>query len=297
MDINVDRLDLRCFLAVVDSGSFRAASERLHLSQPALSRRVQLLERRLGADLFERSTRRVVLTGPGKQFAPLARRVLEEIDFSLQSLMGKGRRMTTITAAPSLTMVVLPVLKQFISKNPHMRVRVLDHSPHDGLEAVRSGEVEFGVNMLGGADDDTRFTHLLDDTYVLVCHRRHALARKRSLTWSDLKEETVVSIGRGNRGNRAVLDAALHSNRVHIDWFHQVTNVTTVMHLVQANMAISVLPRLAVESQNSRFVTIKPITRPLITRPIGIVERRNGRLSEPATFLRDALLSHWRKSS
>ena len=81
--LNFDLADLRAFLAVADLGSFRAASETLHLSQSALSRRVDKLEDALGVALFTRTTRKVELTTVGRTFVHRARNILNEVDSSL----------------------------------------------------------------------------------------------------------------------------------------------------------------------------------------------------------------------
>ncbi|MCZ8412095.1 LysR family transcriptional regulator, partial [Achromobacter dolens] len=81
--MNFDLADLRAFLAVADLGSFRAASEALHLSQSALSRRVDKLEAALGVQLMTRTTRKVELTTIGRGFVPRARSVLNELESAL----------------------------------------------------------------------------------------------------------------------------------------------------------------------------------------------------------------------
>src|SRR5262249_56202764 len=86
MSINFELLDLRAFLAVFDHSSFNKAAELLNLSQPALSRRIQALEARLGTALLERSTRQVAPTSAGRRLEPMARRLLDEFDTSLLSI-------------------------------------------------------------------------------------------------------------------------------------------------------------------------------------------------------------------
>jgi hypothetical protein len=76
MRINFELLDLRCFLAIIDSGGFHQAAETLNMSQPALSRRIQGLEAALGTTLLERSTRRVTMTATGRQMEPMLRRLI-----------------------------------------------------------------------------------------------------------------------------------------------------------------------------------------------------------------------------
>jgi len=300
MSINFELLDLRAFLAVFDHSSFNKAAEQLNLSQPALSRRIQALEARLGTPLLERSTRQVAPTAAGRRLEPMARRLLDEFDTSLLSISGIGERQSgqiTIASIPTAVVYFLPkVIKHFNQRYPLIRLRVLDRAPQEGLESVVHGEVEFGINMIGSTETDVRFTHLMDDPYVLVCRRDHPLAKKKTVAWRDLAGHPLIRIGRPNSGNRALLDGALIKANVRLDWFHEVNNLTTALGLVQAGLGASVLPRLATpqspQSPHSNTIT-KPIRTPEVTRSIGIIERRKGRLSPAAKYFRDMLLADW----
>src|SRR5688500_602335 len=90
MSINCEILDLRAFLSVVELESFHRAADALHLSQPALSRRIQKLEQVIGAPLLERTTRHVSATALGTELVPLVRRMLEEFDGSLFAVRDVG---------------------------------------------------------------------------------------------------------------------------------------------------------------------------------------------------------------
>src|SRR6185369_4853370 len=80
MSMNFDLADLRAFIAVAELASFRAAAETIHLSQPALSRRIDKLEDALGVRLFDRNTRNVELTAVGRDFARKSRTLLDDLD-------------------------------------------------------------------------------------------------------------------------------------------------------------------------------------------------------------------------
>jgi DNA-binding transcriptional LysR family regulator len=297
MSINFELLDLRAFLAVFDHASFNKAAELLNLSQPALSRRIQGLEARLGTALLERSTRQVVPTAAGRRLEPMARRLLDEFETSLLSISGIGERQSgqiTIASIPTAVIYFLPrVIKHFNQRYPQIRLRVLDRAPQEALESVVHGEVEFGINMIGSTETDVRFTHLMDDPYVLVCRHDHPLAKKRIVAWRDLAGHPLIRIGRPNSGNRALLDGALIKANVRLDWFHEVNNLTTALGLVQAGLGASVLPRLATPSSPHSNTVTKPIRSPEVTRAIGIIERRKGRLSPAAKYFRDMLLADW----
>src|SRR5277367_5153320 len=140
MSINFDLLDLRAFLAVFDFGSFHKAADLLNLSQPALSRRVQALEARLGTPLLERSTRHVAPTAAGRKLEPIARRLLDELDSSMQSISNIGERQSgqiTIASIPTAAVYFLPrVIQKFNALYPLVRLRILDRSPQEGLDSV-----------------------------------------------------------------------------------------------------------------------------------------------------------------
>ena len=155
MLFNCDTLDLRAFLALMELGNFHRAAETLNMSQPALSRRIQKLEATVGAQLFERTTRQVAPTAVGRELTPLVRRLLDEFDTSLFSFRDMGMRrsgLVTMACLPTAAFYFLPaVIRDFNEEFPNIRFRILDLTANDGLHAVSRGEVEFGINFMGGA--------------------------------------------------------------------------------------------------------------------------------------------------
>lgn len=295
MSINFELLDLRAFLAVFDYGSFHKAAGLLNLSQPALSRRIQCLEVKLGTPLLERSTRHVSPTAAGCKLEPMARRLVEELETSLLTINGTDERQSgqvTIGAIPSAVVSLLPsIMGHFHERFPRMRLRVMDRTPQEALSSVIRGDVEFGINMVGAHMEDVTFTPLVEDPYVLVCRRSSALAKKRSLTWGDLAGHSLIRVGRVSSGNRVLLDNALTEAGVQLDWFYEVNNLDTALRLVEEGLGASVLPAMALETSKHPSLVAKPVGSPDVFRTIGIVERRKGRLSPPAQYLKDMLMA------
>jgi len=295
MSINFELLDLRAFLAVFDYGSFHKAAGLLNLSQPALSRRIQCLEVKLGTPLLERSTRHVSPTAAGCKLEPMARRLVEELETSLLTINGMDERQSgqvTIGAIPSAVVSLLPsIMGHFHERFPRMRLRVMDRTPQEALNSVIRGDVEFGINMVGASMEDIIFTPLVEDPYVLVCPRGKALAKKRNPKWSDLADHPLIRVGRVNSGNRVLLDNALAQAGVHLDWFYEVNNLDTALRLVEEGLGASVLPQMALQTSKHPSLAVRPIGPPNVSRTIGIVERRKGRLSPPAQYLKDMLLT------
>ncbi|MEL6244852.1 MAG: LysR family transcriptional regulator [Pseudomonadota bacterium] len=152
----MDRLDaMRLFLRVADAGSFSKAANDLGIGQPTVSRRIQDLEHRLGADLFQRTTRSLSLTEAGERFYTRAQAILEEFDDAEAEARGLDHEpvgLLRITAPHSLGRLVLaPRLASFLKLYPHIKVDML---LDDGLTDL----VEEGIDLafrLGDLSDSS----------------------------------------------------------------------------------------------------------------------------------------------
>lgn len=280
--MNFDLADLRAFLAVADLGSFRAASENLHLSQSAVSRRVDKLEEALGVDLFVRTTRNVELTTVGRTFVHKARAVLNELESALVGIADFAERISgvvTIACVPSAVSHFLPsVIAEFHRLHPRMRVRLIDESSSNLLLAVADGEADLGLTYIGTQEPDIEFEPLVNDPFVVACTPEHPLARKRHVTWAQLAGYDYVSLAQGS-GNRFLLDQALAHVADKPDWFCEVRHVPALVSLVEAGLGIGVVPQLALPP-GGRLASVV-LREPALSRTIGIIRRR-GRPLRPA---------------
>lgn len=293
---NFEFLDLKAFLAVLEYSSFNEAARRLNLSQPALSRRIKGLEEAVGAQLIERTTRHVAPTHVGRELLPLVRRLVDEFEesiLSISDLGGRHRAQVTLASVPTAAFYFLPrVIEAFNARYPGIRFRILDLSANEGLEAVANGEVEFGINITGAARDDLSFTALIDDPFVLACRRDHPFAKAGSLTWRDLEGHPMIGVSKTS-GNRAVLDQALARANLHLNWFYEVNHLSTSLGLVEAGLGVSVVPKLATPQVEHPLIATVTLLDPIVSRSIGLVERRGRRLSPAAVRFRDMLVHEW----
>ncbi|MBV1708171.1 MAG: LysR family transcriptional regulator [Hyphomicrobiales bacterium] len=293
MRINFELQDVRAFLMILDLGGFHRAADILGMSQPALSRRIQALEFAVGAPLLERTTRRVAPTTIGRTFAPIARRLIDEFEDSVLNVTGLGDRQSghiTIACVPTAVVYFLPkVIEQFSRSYEKIRFRILDLPANDGLEAVRRGEADFGINFTGNADADLAFTPLLEDTFVLACHRGHKLSAKEELSWGDLEGEPLIGVARSSV-NRQIIESALAKSDIKLVWRFEVNHLATSMGLVERGLGVSVLPVLATPPNPHPIIVTRPIVAPIVQRTIGLVERKSGRVSPIAQRFRDMLV-------
>lgn len=291
--VNFDLADLRAYLAVADLGSFRAASDAMHLSQSALSRRVDKLEDALGVKLFERTTRKVELTTIGRGFVPKARNVLNELESALLGVQDVAEKISgevTIACVPSAVAYFLPaVIQQYHATYPRIRIRVIDESSSVILTSVARGEADFGLTYIGTQDADIEFHSLLRESFVVALRRDHPLARKRKLAWSDLAGHDFISLAQGS-GNRFLMDQALANSPDRPRWFCEVQHVPALVSLIEAGVGIGVVPQLAMPPKGHAVLSTVPLVDPEISREIGLIHRRGRALSPVAQLLFDLLV-------
>lgn len=295
--MNFELVDLRAFVAVADLGSFNRAAEALHLSQPALSRRIQKLEETLGVALFERSTRHVGLTMVGRDFIPKVRRFLDEFETSLLGISDLGARsggQITVASVPTAVFYFLPsAISRFSAAFPRIRIRILDLGANEGLEAVARGEADFGINFIGASHPDIAFTPLAEDPFVIACRHDHPLATKATVAWEELTGHRVITVGRAS-GNRALIDNALAQNGLTLTWSYEITHLASSLGLVEAGLGVAVLPKLATPMADHPIIRTIPLSHPRISRTIGVVRRHGAILSPTAARFLDVLLGSWK---
>ncbi|BAP45934.1 LysR family transcriptional regulator [Pseudomonas sp. StFLB209] len=283
-------------MKIAELGSFHEAADALHVSQPALTRRIKKLEEGLGTPLLERTTRRVSLTTVGRDFLPKARRLLDDLEDSILSIRELAERQTgqvTLACIPTAAFYFLPsVIRLYNEQYPKIRIRLLDLSANDGLEAVLRGEADFGINMMSGQHPDIDFTALVNEPFVLACRRDHELAQRRSVRWSELSDYRLIGVGRLS-GNRMILDHALAGLSWRPKWFYEVQHLSTSLGLVEAGLGVSVMPSLAMPAADHPTLVSVPLEEPVVNRSLGLVYRRGASLSPAAEKFVAMLLEKW----
>jgi DNA-binding transcriptional LysR family regulator len=292
--MNFDLADLRGFLAVVKLRSFRAAAEELHLSQPALSRRIDKLEKALGVRLFHRTTRKVDLTAVGREFSVRATELLAGLEESLLGIRDVARRVTgevTVACIPSAIRFMLPrVLKEYHRRYPGIVVRVIDQSGHDVLATVASSEADFGLNYIGTQDPKLEFERVLTEHFVVACRRDHPLANKRKVKWAELAAYDYMSVTRAS-GNRVLLDMALTKLPTRPRWFCEAQHVSTLVSFVEAGLGVAAVPQLAMPPAGHPTLVSVPLVEPSISRSVGLIRRAGRKLTPAAQQLYDQILA------
>ena len=290
--MNLTLEDIRAFVVISELESFRQAGDRLAVSQSALSRRIQKIEDQLGVRLFDRSTRRIALTAVGREFLPLAQRMIGEFERSLGRIGDViQKRIGVVTIASLMTVArgVLPMaVKRFSAANSDVKIRILDATGPEILEHVRSGAAEFGIDMEGDADPEVAFDTLADEHYVLACPPSHPLAGDTPLPWAKLQGHRCLVLG-PESGIGRQLRAAMPA----VDWQVETQHLSTLLGFLSAGAGVAVVPSLALGSMDAAELSFRTLQRPDIKRRIGLIRRRGAALSPAAQGLREAVTAEF----
>lgn len=296
MSMNFDLADLRAFVAVAQLNSFRAAAESIHLSQPALSRRIEKLEAALGIRLFDRTTRSVSLTAVGRDFSYKARALLDDLENSLLSMREVAASQLgeiVIACVPSAVYYFLPqVLKDYHEQYPRIRVRVIDDSANAVLESVTRGEADFGINIIGTQEPEIDFHAILTDPFVVACRRDHPLAARDKVDWAELGQYDYLTVDKSS-GNRLLLDLALGGTDVRLSWCYEAKHISTLIGLVEAGLGVAAVPRISMPSGEHATLTTVALAAPTVERTVGLISRRGRALSPSARKLYQLIEQAW----
>lgn len=288
MRINYSLDGLRALIALHQTQSFVQAARVLHITQPALTRRLQMLEQAIQGRLADRTTRAVTFTPLGLWLVERVKGDVQALDTDLAtaSRMAQGE-LGDITFA-CLTTVAYAwaprVLERFHVRYPKVRALMLDDTGQRVLASVRNGQAEFGIGIQPGDPHGLVCETLCDDPFVLAMPPNHHMARRRKLRWRELEGQPVVAL-RQTSANRHQIDRELEAAGLQTPWFDEVEHLSSLMGRVQGSMTLAVVPQLALQAAPARSLRSIPLTEPRIARRVMLIRREAASLSPVAAHL------------
>ena len=291
--MNVTLRQLRAFVAVAEVHHFTRAADKLQLSQSTVSTMVRELEDNLGLRLFDRHTRMLRLTQAGSEILPLARKALADLDSVIGSsnqLRTLGRGRVSIAASSLQAALMLPhLLRQYALQYPGVKINLYDVTQLEVPELVRGGEVDLGIGTESGTRHDLLARVLTHDTFVAVMLTNHPLARKREVTWRDLKDAPLLGPRQGNP-LREQLDFALAGEGITLTNVFEISVPLTILGMVENGMGIGVLTSTGSRLAVAMGLAVRKIAGPVIKRDISLLVHAERSLSPAAQNLRDLLI-------
>jgi len=245
--------DLQAFLFAAEAGSFSAAGRKMHLSQPAISQKIDSLEKRFGSKLFMRQGRSVRLTDAGQTLLPIARELLtathrlEEIMASLQGELIGEMNLGCSTAAGKY---LLPgLIARFRCQFPKVRINVLVSSRDTVMNQLVSGELTFGISSKQIEHRELEYQDFFTDEIILIVSANHPWANYRLIYPSDLLEEPLI-LREEASGTYEVLMKCLQSHDISPDMLKigmVLGNAEAIVMAVGEGIGVAFISRVAAE--------------------------------------------------
>jgi DNA-binding transcriptional LysR family regulator len=287
----MDTQNLLAFELVAESGSFSLAAERLHLTQPAVSKRIALLEEQLGSSLFDRIGRNISLTEAGLALLPHARAVQRELAAARQSvrdLSGAVAGQLRLATSHHIGLHRLPpVVSEFSRKHGAVQIDIDFMDSEQAYELIMQGKAELAIVTLAPVREASVVTMpIWPDPLDFMVGKQHILARAPGLGLQALSEHPAILPGLNTYTGQIV--ARLFSQHHLTLQVSMATNyLETIRMMASVGLGWTVLPRSMLDPS---LVTL-PIRDARIERSLGVVHHEGRSLSRAARAFIDALAS------
>jgi DNA-binding transcriptional LysR family regulator len=303
--MNVDEIE--AFLCVAELGNFSKASLKLHRTQPAISRRIGLLEQSLQAVLFERTARSAKLTAAGRAFLPHAQAVRAALKDGQRAVRDVERRsqsqqpLSLVIVGTLADSHIVAVLRKFEASLPGTGVALTTATSREVSELVKSGEAEVGLRYFADTDALLLCETLGTEKLHLVLPRDHKVRGQRLRDLRTLTQERWLGFPKDRNRPESyghLLERELIACGIAEPKITFVDSLTAQKRLVQAGLGITLMPlsscREELKVGSLRAIEVTSLRGEL---PIVLVRRREGYMSQAAAAFIEILRRHTPLSS
>ncbi len=273
------------FLAAADALSFSRAAHKLHVTQSAFSQLIREMERALDVRLFDRTTRKVVLTEAGHSLRLKMRSglmAIEEACVDAQAISRLEKGHASVGALPSLASgYVTQAMGDLRRLHPGVSVALHEAQNPDLLEMVLQRKVEFSVCAQVPAAKELVFETLFTEELVAVVPLDHPLAGKARQTWKRLARVPLILMTHHSSTRRTIAEALLESG-LPDEPAYEVRGLQTAISMVRAGMGAAIMPLTALLEMNLDGLATCRLSGPVPLRRIAICRRRDRVVSAAA---------------
>ncbi|RCS42202.1 LysR family transcriptional regulator [Bremerella cremea] len=242
----MDIEQLQQFLKVAELGNFTRAAEVLSISQPALSRSIARLEEELGQPLFERQSRKVVLTDAGNLLQSRAHRIVSLVEDTKAEICDDGESgRVRLGAIPTIAPFFLPeMLSPFAEAFPKAHLTVQEDTTDNLLRRCQQGEIDVAILALPITAKHLEIEPLFEEELLLVLPTEHPLCEKKQIKLADVEPYPFVLLDEAHCLSDNIVTFCRHRsfNPISVE---RTSQLATVQELVSMNHGVSMIPAMA----------------------------------------------------
>ncbi len=288
--------NLKVFCDVVRLRSFSRAAADNDMTQGGASQVVQHLEESLQVRLLDRSKRPFVLTEEGRVFHTGCVQLLRQFDSLTDQVRAIGNEVSgkaSVAAIYSVGLSYLPQLQRLVkARHPKADVRYQFGQPDEVYRLVEQGIVDFGLVSYPQSSKAVIATAWLEERMLLACPPEHPLAQAAEVSLQDLKSQSLIAFA-PNLRIRHEIDRFLRHMGITMKIAAEFDNIDSVKHGMEVNEAVAFLPEPTVREElesGALFAPGCPWLR--LSRPLGLIQRRDNTLTRTARGVMELILSH-----
>lgn len=263
---------LQYAVAVADTLSFTRAAEACHVSQPSLSAQLALLEDVLGVRLFERDRKKVILTSAGRELVDRARRVLLEAD-----ALSDAARRTRDPLAGTLKLGVIPTISPYLlpsvtpairERHPRLTLVWVEDKTAALVRALESGALDAALLAREAELSNLEVEVIASDPFLLATSKGDVLgAKENEVKASELRDASVLLLDDGHCLREQTVAFCSTTKARELEF--RATSLPTLVQMVAAGWGVTLLPRLAAETERRRAeLSLRPFAAPAPARTI-----------------------------
>lgn len=272
---------LRAFVAIAESGTFTAGALRVHVTQAAISMQIRQLETEIGARVFVRAPRHVILTEAGEQLLRRARHILREHDAALDEIAElagaeRGRLRIGSASAMVLTEQLPAILKELRKQHPAAEIAVNSGTSEVLVDQILAGEVDVAFVSLPVDVRGIKTERLSEDQLVAIASPQHKLAKQRTISAYTLAGERLI-LGERGGNTRRLIDQFFAQAGVTLHVAMELSRQQAIRRMVEEDMGVGIVPLQSVKEEVEKGKLIRWwIEGAEINWELGIAQLSNG---------------------
>ena len=237
---------LRAFVAIAESGTFTAGALRVHVTQAAISMQIRQLENEIGAKVFVRAPRHVILTEAGEQLLRRARHILREHDAALDEIAElagaeRGRLRIGSASAMVLTDQLPSILAELRAQHPGAEIGVTSGTSEVLVDQILAGDIDIAFVSLPVDVRGIKTERLSEDQLVAIASPKHKLAKQRTISAYTLAGERLI-LGERGGNTRRLIDQFFAQAGVTLHVAMELSRQQAIRRMVEADMGVGIVP-------------------------------------------------------
>jgi len=277
----VEIRQLRAFVAIAESGTFTAGAQRVHVTQAAISMQIRQLETEIGARVFVRAPRHVILTEAGEHLLRRARQMLREHDAAIDEIAElagaeRGRLRIGSASAMVLTDQLPTILKELRKQHPRAEIGVTSGTSEALVEQILAGELDIAFVSLPVDARGIQTERLSEDQLVAIASPRHKLAKQKTISAYTLAGERLI-LGERGGNTRRLIDQFFAQAGVSLRVAMELSRQQAIKRMVEEDMGVGIVPLQSVKEEVEKGRLIRWwIEGAQINWELGIAQLSNG---------------------